>query len=57
MTDFDKAIEIGEVDGALILSEQSRLSKTMKDFAKVSFTLGKKTDDQKKELEIREEGA
>ena len=45
VTDLDRAIEAGEVDAKLIYTEQNRLSKTMKDFAKVSFTLGRKTDD------------
>ena len=42
MTDFEKAAETGEVDFMAAMQERSRMSKQVRNFARLSLHLGKK---------------
>ena len=43
MTDFEKAAETGEIDFMAAMQERSRMSKKVRNFARISLHLGKAT--------------
>ena len=40
-TEFEKAAEIGEIDFATAMQERSKMSRSVRDFARISLRLGK----------------